>query len=113
MRTETDGARAIETFSAEPGAFDVVVTDYAMPGTSGLELAECIKSRRPDVPVLLTTGFGQRLAVEGADVRGIDRVLEKPYRMAELARAVRDLLDAKAPVAGAPLQLRDNREVRT
>ncbi|MEC7584175.1 MAG: response regulator [Planctomycetota bacterium] len=95
VQTETDSDRAIALFLARPEAFDVVVTDYAMPGSSGLELAASIKRRRPDIPILLTTGFGQKLAGQEVEVEGIDQVLEKPYRMAELARAVGRLLDAE------------------
>ena len=102
VQTETDSGRAVELFLREPRAFDVVVTDYAMPGTSGLELAACIKGRRPDIPILLTTGFGQNLSGQEVEVEGIDRVLEKPYRMRELARAIRELLDVRPDTRAAP-----------
>lgn len=69
-------------------AFDLLITDYAMPGMSGARLAAALKEKRPDLPVLLTTGYA---SMREGDVEGLPR-LAKPFRQAELISAVRAVL---------------------
>lgn len=69
-------------------AFDMLVTDYAMPGMSGARLAAVLKERRPGLPVLLTTGYA---SMSEGEVEGLPR-LSKPFRQAELVAAVRAVL---------------------
>ncbi|WP_431269719.1 ATP-binding protein [Dankookia sp. P2] len=64
-------------------AADLVITDYAMPGMTGLELAEALHRLRPGLPVLLATGYAE---LQGEDTRGLPR-LDKPFEQAALARA--------------------------
>ena len=64
-------------------AIDLVITDYAMPGMTGLQLAEALRRLRPGLPVLLATGYAE-LRGEGTD--GLPR-LDKPFEQAALARA--------------------------
>src|SRR5690349_8813729 len=53
----TDARRAVEAFTAAPRQFDLIVTDMAMPGMSGIDFAERILAIRPDIPVLLASGY--------------------------------------------------------
>lgn len=69
-------------------AFDLLITDYAMPGMSGARLAAALKEKRPDLPVLLTTGYA---SMREGDVEGLPR-LAKPFRQTELVAAVRAVL---------------------
>ena len=70
-------------------AFDIMVTDQAMPGMTGLQLIGAMRELRPSVPVLLVTGFPD------LDVGGEVQLLAKPFRHVELARAVGGLLAAR------------------
>ena len=65
--------------------FDAVFTDVVMPGMSGLELAAQLGETRPDMPVILTTGYSDEIATSGAG--GLPVIL-KPYRPETLAAAI-------------------------
>jgi PAS domain S-box-containing protein len=82
---------ALVLLGAEP-APDLVVTDHAMPGMTGLELAQRLRAERPDLPVVLATGYAESTA--GA-APWLPR-LAKPYRQDELAELVRRLTPARA-----------------
>ena len=78
---------------ADGGAsFDIVFSDVVMPGMSGLELAGELKQRRPKLPIILTTGFSDKLAAAGNTGYPVVR---KPYRMETLALAVDEALAAQ------------------
>ncbi|MDZ7281324.1 PAS domain-containing protein [Sphingomonas sanguinis] len=77
---------ALALIDAEPDKFDMVFTDVVMPGTSGIELAETLRSRFPRLPVVLTSGYSHVLAAEGA--HGFE-LLQKPYTAEGLARVLR------------------------
>lgn len=72
----------------DPQAFDLVITDQTMPGMTGLELAKRIHELRPDLPVLLASGYSQVIAEEKIRAAGVREVLAKPYAVAMLAAAV-------------------------
>jgi CheY-like chemotaxis protein len=86
-----DGASAIAQLRAEP--FDLVFTDLAMPRVSGWQVAQAVKEIAPTVPVVLVTGFGVELSAEERRTHGVDMVLVKPLRIADVldvvARAAR------------------------
>lgn len=84
------GAEAIALLRARP--FDVVVTDVGMPGVGGLEVARAAKAARPDLPVLVVTGYSARDDLTAAEGREIDRLLVKPVDPDALVGAVRDAL---------------------
>ena len=76
-------------FTDEGAVFDIVFSDVVMPGMSGLELASQIKDRRPNVPIILTTGYSDQISTAGS--QGFP-VVRKPYRMEALATAVDEAL---------------------
>jgi nitrogen-specific signal transduction histidine kinase/CheY-like chemotaxis protein len=78
--TAADGADGVERFKADP-AFDVVITDLAMPKLNGLQLARVCKTLRPSVPVVMLTGWGVLLNEDELAEHGVDEVLSKPVRM--------------------------------
>jgi GAF domain-containing protein len=82
----SSGEEALRLFDAE--RFDIVVTDLAMPGLSGWQVARACKDRRPEVPVLLITGWGVELNREELAAHGVDAVLSKPLRVDEILDAV-------------------------
>ena len=71
--------------------FDLMVTDFAMPGMNGAQLATAARELAPDLPVLFVTGFAKGDALDGWERRGA-RVLDKPFTGAQLARAVHDVM---------------------
>jgi PAS domain S-box-containing protein len=88
----TDPMEALRTFRARPRDFDIVVTDMAMPGMSGLELARSIRGIRPGIPVILCSGLLGEEALASAHRLGLRGSVEKPYTVHELARALADAL---------------------
>jgi DNA-binding response OmpR family regulator len=91
--TAEDGGAALEKFRA--GAYDLVLTDRAMPELSGDQLAAEVKALRPEVPVILLTGFGDLMNAEGEKPAGVDAVVSKPFTMASLRAAVNEVTAGK------------------
>jgi signal transduction histidine kinase/ActR/RegA family two-component response regulator len=87
----SSGTLALELIRLEP-AIDLVITDQAMPGMSGTELAARVRDARPSLPIVLATGFAD--PPTGADP-GLVR-LDKPYRIDKLAATIKAALAAKA-----------------
>ena len=85
----SNGAAALALLAA-PNAIDALVTDYLMPGMTGRELAQQARCDRPDLPVLLITGY-TRLDEIGPDLAR----LEKPFRQADFAARVAELVDGR------------------
>jgi DNA-binding NtrC family response regulator len=77
-----NGRDGLEKFTA--GEFDIVLTDRSMPEMEGDELAREVKKRRPEVPVILITGFGDIMEATGEKPEGVDIVMSKPFTMAGL-----------------------------
>jgi two-component system, cell cycle sensor histidine kinase and response regulator CckA len=86
-------SNALARFTEAPGDFDLVITDLTMPDMTGTELAQGILARRPNMPILLTTGYSAGLTRAGALSQGIAGVLQKPFAIESLAVAVRSALD--------------------
>ncbi len=87
-----DGASALELFRADPSRFDAVVTDQTLPGMSGDRLTPALLAIRPDLPVLICTGFSERLDDDRARALGARGLLLKPLDRAQLDEAVRSAL---------------------
>ncbi|MBI9105075.1 MAG: PAS domain S-box protein [Spirochaetales bacterium] len=85
--------KAIEAFNTSPESFDLLITDMTMPDYTGIQLAEKIRAKKPDLPVVICTGFSEQINRENKHEFGIDMVLQKPVEKKELANAVRSLLD--------------------
>src|SRR5579863_7746226 len=92
--TATGGQEGIDAFrAAEKGdeRFAVVITDLGMPYVDGRRVASAIKNDSPSTPVILLTGWGQRLVAEGDVPPHVDRVLNKPPKLKELRAALAEL----------------------
>jgi len=76
-----NGAEALQLLERERDTFDIVFSDVVMPGMSGVDLAQEIRQRWPDLPVVLTSGYSHILAEEGS--HGFD-ILQKPYSLQSL-----------------------------
>jgi len=91
--TETSSRAAFALFVRQPDRFDLVITDMTMPGMTGDRLAKEMRRIRPDIPVILCTGFSHHLNEEEAKAIGICAFLMKPFALQELAETVRTVLD--------------------
>ncbi len=79
---------ALEAFRADPKRFDAVVSDEVMPEMSGTTLATELRRLKPAIPIVIATGYGGAGFETRALSAGINRVLRKPYRMAEIAETL-------------------------
>ncbi len=91
----TDSREALMRFRERPIQFDVVVTDFNMPGMNGLELARRIKMTRPCLPIVLITGYTGWEEIPDAARLGIEAVLQKPFSRAQLSRALHEVLQGR------------------
>jgi PAS domain S-box-containing protein len=89
----TSSVKALESFEKHPDAFDLIITDYTMPEMTGTTLSQKILAIRPDMPIIITTGFSQHLTPEKAKSMGIRRMVMKPLLGDRFARVVREVLD--------------------
>ena len=90
----SDSEEALAAFRADPQACDLVVTDQTMPHLSGLDLAKAFLAIRPDLPIILSTGYSSQASEENAAQAGIRRFIMKPVNIAELAGVIREILDS-------------------
>jgi CheY-like chemotaxis protein len=72
----------------EEGKFDMVLTDLGMPAMNGWEVAKWVKSKIPEIPVGLITGWGTHLDEEKIRESGVDLIIGKPFQMKEILEAV-------------------------
>jgi two-component system, cell cycle sensor histidine kinase and response regulator CckA len=87
---------AREIFEDNPARFNLVITDYAMPDMSGLELASSIKETAPNIPVLLCTGYNQDISSHELKLFGVDQTLMKPFTARELNSTLQEMLKQKS-----------------
>jgi len=87
------GVDAFTAASDKGEAFDAVITDLGMPYVDGRKVAAAIKRASPKTPIILLTGWGQRLSIEGDVPPDVDRVLSKPPKLQQLRRALSDLTE--------------------
>jgi PAS domain S-box-containing protein len=84
---------ALEIFRSKPDAFDLVLTDLTMPKMTGLELSRRLQEIRPDIPIVLCTGFSSGLAEEKVKDIGISGIVMKPMLPRELAEVIYTVLN--------------------
>jgi len=90
---KTDSEEALEEFAAQPDRFDLVITDMTMPKMTGDQLARRMMDIKPQIPVILCTGFNEAISEEKALAMGIDKFVMKPIVKDELASTIRTVLD--------------------
>ncbi len=89
----SDPEEALELLADEPDDFDLLLTDLQMPRMDGVELAARVGRLRPELPVLLSTGNRWSVPASTARAAGIQEIVDKPFRLEELAQAIRAVLD--------------------
>ncbi|WP_234990714.1 hybrid sensor histidine kinase/response regulator [Paucidesulfovibrio gracilis] len=97
VTARTSSVEALEAFRFRPNDFDLVVTDYAMPNMTGVELAQELLTLRTDLPVILCTGFSDSISLERAQSMGICDVIKKPILKEKLVQSVSRLLEDDSP----------------
>ena len=71
-------AAALEYFKAHPDDFDLIVTDQIMPGLTGVEIAQSMLELRPELPILLITGYSEKISADNAESYGLSGFFPKP-----------------------------------
>ncbi|RWO34575.1 MAG: response regulator [Mesorhizobium sp.] len=79
---------ALNAFSADPGRFDLVLTDEVMPDMTGVELSGKLHEIRSDLPIVLMTGYGRTLRSRQLTAAGISEVIKKPLLSASVAQCL-------------------------
>lgn len=95
VKAVTSPVEALELLRSDPSRFDLVITDMTMPQMTGDKLVQKILTLRPDMPIILCTGFSAKINGEKAEKIGAAGYLEKPHDQRELALAVRNVLGQK------------------
>ncbi len=98
-----NGIEALGEFKAHPNDYDLVVTDQTMPRMTGVELAKALLKIRPDIPVILCTGFSEVIDAEEAKELGIREFVMKPFNVAEFSAVIRKVLPPKTTSPEKPL----------
>jgi DNA-binding NtrC family response regulator len=91
----TDSLEALSLLRKDPRAFELVITDQTMPQLTGVRLAEELLRIRPDLPVILCTGFSERVDADGAQALGVRGFLMKPFSVRDMSEAIRKALEKK------------------
>jgi len=89
----TNGLQALQEFSRRPHDFDLVITDMTMPFMTGAELSQKLIEIRPDIQIILCSGYSELINKEKAGAMGIAKYLEKPIIIDTLLKTIRNVLD--------------------
>jgi PAS domain S-box-containing protein len=87
----SDSGNALQHFLSDPQAFTLLITDQTMPGLTGGELARIVLKHRPDMPVILCTGYSEQLSPDDAKTLGIQQYLLKPVLRDDLNKALKTI----------------------
>jgi len=93
VEARTLPVEAIELFKAAPNPFDLVISDMTMPAMTGVSLAKKLMQIRPEIPVIICTGYSEQIDESRAKELGIKGFLMKPFTIRELSKTVRKVLD--------------------
>ena len=95
VKSTTKPLEALEWFRADPDQFDVIITDMTMPRMTGDRLAAEVLKIRPHMPVIICTGYSERMSAKKAEALGVSKYIEKPIDLRNLASSLREVLDEK------------------
>ncbi|WP_448873942.1 Cache 3/Cache 2 fusion domain-containing protein [Desulfobulbus propionicus] len=93
VTSRRNSLEALQLFRADPEAFDLVMTDMTMPNMTGDQLATELLALRPDMPIIICSGFSERVSREQAKGIGVKYFLRKPITLLEISHKVRAALD--------------------
>ncbi len=95
ITTETDSASALELVREVPERFDLVITDMTMPKLTGTQLAHEIKVLRPDLPIILFTGYSEKISADSICTLGLQGFITKPINRPKLFETISKVLKSK------------------
>ena len=95
-------SEALELFQSHPQAFDAIITDQTMPGMTGIDLAQRALQVRPDIPIVLCTGYSSLIDEQRAKACGVKGFAMKPVTKKELATILRTIFEKTATGSNAP-----------
>jgi PAS domain S-box-containing protein len=95
VKTFTDPEAALDAIISGETDYDLVITDLTMPRLTGNKLAEIVQDLRPDIPLVICTGFSESLDSERMKGKGVKAILNKPLLFRELATTIRSILDER------------------
>lgn len=88
-----NGQQAIEAITRDNRPISLLLTDYNMPGLTGYQLAQLVRAKRPDIPILIASGSAEEVIRADFDQTLRPPFLQKPYSLRGLAHKVREILD--------------------
>ena len=94
VSSASDGLEGLKLLETEEQGFDLVITDLVMPDISGVGLIAIIKKKFPSLPIIAITGWGEHPEALATEVQ-VDQVLEKPFELSELDKAINKLISSK------------------
>ena len=94
VTARTSSLEALASFRAQPDTFDLVITDMTMPGLTGRDLVRKLLAIRPDIPIIMCSGFTEFINSNEAREAGISEFLMKPYVTSRMAQVIRRVLQA-------------------
>ena len=97
VSTRAGSVDALEAFKANPDRYDLIITDMTMPNMTGIRLAQEIKKIRPEIPVIICTGFSDQIDKEKCKAMSIQGYVMKPIVRKEFAGTIREVLDRSVP----------------
>jgi len=95
VTVRTSSIESLEAFRSAPDKFDLIITDMTMPNMTGVELAKKIIEIKPDIPIIICTGFSEKISEHTANTMGIRGYVMKPVIKSELAKKIKEVLDQK------------------
>lgn len=101
VETAGSGKDALAMFAKDK--YDLVITDYAMPGMKGDELAMSIKSLAPEQPIVLITAYAEMLKSDETPLTGVDFIVSKPFLLENLREAIKQATSGKNPTGSSTL----------
>lgn len=101
VETASDAKEALRKF--DPGKYDLVITDFAMPKTNGIELATSIRKKAPKQLVMMVTAYAFSLAASDGRELPVDHILQKPFSPDDIETAVNEVFNpARRPACNTP-----------
>lgn len=92
VETFTNGESALNVFKKTPDIFDLVITDMTMPQMTGDKLSSEILKIRPDIPIVICSGYHETFTEKEALKSGIKKFIRKPFRAVEFSKIIQDLI---------------------
>ena len=94
VTVKKNGVEALAAFRQQPDKYDLIITDMTMPNMTGDNCAKALMEIRPDIPIIICTGFSEQMDKEKGSALGISAFVMKPFMVKDIAETIRNVLDA-------------------